>query len=204
MASGKLKTPLPCGLCSCGCGTQLYTNWSGQFPKYVNGHARRIPGGFPDGVKIDPEDAEKWKHLHWRITVKRSKKGVRRDGYVVAFPRNGSKDPYVFLHRMIMGEPSKEFVVDHINGDTLDNRKSNLRIVDQKTNTQNRKPRENKVLGVSWHKSSDKWYAYAKIDGKMQSLGFFDNYEEAAKVATEYRKAHYAGWVDRSKDESIP
>src|ERR1051325_6561101 len=55
--------------------------------------------------------------------------------------------PFVLMHRQIMNPP-KGYVVDHINGDSLDNRRVNLRIVTQRENTLNQKKhREGKTFG---------------------------------------------------------
>lgn len=69
-----------------------------------------------------------------------------------------------------------EGVIDHINGDTLDNRIKNLRDCSRSVNSRNsRKYKSNKsgLTGVSWHKSSGKWVAQITINGKRKHLGLF-------------------------------
>lgn len=87
------------------------------------------------------------------------------------------------LHRWIMDEP-ENFVIDHINHDTLDNRYHNLRIVSQSVNMLNR---EN--TGVVKYK--DRWKAEFKFKGEVYHLGYFDTEEEARKA------------VDKEKGEFI-
>lgn len=83
---------------------------------------------------------------------------------------------------MIMNAP-KGKVVDHINHDTLDNRKSNLRIVSIRQNNQNKKNKgTSKYPGVSWDKSRQKWRAYITINKKQKHLGRFNEEQEAAKA----------------------
>jgi hypothetical protein len=79
-------------------------------------------------IVIDLEDAEKCKNYKWFLSF---------DEILNSFYVKTSKYPYS-LHRVIMDCP-KGFVVDHINHNTLDNRKENLRICTHAENMQNRK-----------------------------------------------------------------
>lgn len=105
---------------------------------------------------IDSEDIHKVKYYKWRLN------GA---GYVINTPK---KQPVIFLHRIIM---DTDQIVDHINHNTLDNRKSNLRIVTKSQNGMNKK----NVKGISKTKKGA-YYAYIKINQKMYNLGLF--YEE--------------------------
>jgi len=79
-------------------------------------------------------------------------------------------------------------VVDHINGDTLDNRKSNLRIVSVQGNSLNRKLNQNNSFGWLGVSKTDFGYvAQIKIDGKMIGLGTFKTPEEAGQVVEAVR-----------------
>lgn len=85
-----------------------------------------------------------------------------------------------YMHRVIMGAKSGQ-IVDHINGNTLDNRRANLRFVTAKQNTLNRKmDRDNKsgYRGVGWHIRGHKWRS--RVAG--YHLGLFDDPVEAAKA----------------------
>lgn len=89
-------------------------------------------------------------------------------------------------------------VIDHINGDRLDNRIANLRDVDQAQNNANRKPRrENGSKGVSL--ICGKWVARITVRGKLTQLGRFESEQEAAAA---YERAAIAAWGDcyRSAD----
>ncbi len=87
------------------------------------------------------------------------------------------------LHRVIMGVDG-EYVVDHINGDTLDNRKENLRIATQKQNSYNRKSKARykgiKLLNGSYR--AKPYQARITQDGKEISLGCYKTEEEAAEA----------------------
>jgi hypothetical protein len=71
-------------------------------------------------------------------------------------------------------------VVDHIDGDGLNNQESNLRVVTYRQNSQNRHDKPtSKYAGVSWHKLTSKWIAHISISGKVYHLGSFTTEEEA-------------------------
>lgn len=72
--------------------------------------------------------------------------------------------------------------IDHINGVRSDNRILNLREADQSVNSKNLKtPDNNKsgVIGVHWHKASEKWQAQISANGIKIHLGVFDDFEAA-------------------------
>lgn len=86
-----------------------------------------------------------------------------------------------YLHRFLMGlEKGERQVVDHINGDPLDNTRPNLRVCSQSANLQNKKmkPHSSPYMGVSLE--SGKWIARVSRNGKKLYLGSFDSAELAA------------------------
>lgn len=86
------------------------------------------------------------------------------------------------MHRIIIGAAPGD-IVDHINGDSLDNRRGNLRITDVKGNTRNRGLHRNNTSGfkgVTWSKG--KWCAQIKVDRRNRGLGAFATPEEAARA----------------------
>ena len=99
------------------------------------------------------------------------------------------------MHRFIMDAP-KNCCVDHINHNTLDNRKSNLRIVTHKQNlynyTKTAKKTSSIYKGVYLHKQSKKWCAQIKVNGNHLSLGLYDS-EIKAAVAYNMAARYYFG-----------
>ena len=83
------------------------------------------------------------------------------------------------MHREVVNAPNR-MVVDHINGDKLDNRKANLRVCTMVENGQNRNVRKNKYLGVSWDKRRCKWKAVIGFHYQCIDIGRFDTAEAAA------------------------
>lgn len=72
--------------------------------------------------------------------------------------------------------------VDHINGDTSDNRIKNLRAVSTSENSKNKSKYRNNtsgITGVSYHKGIRQWTAGIRVDGKRIHLGAFDEKEDA-------------------------
>lgn len=91
------------------------------------------------------------------------------------------------LHRWIMNCP-KHLEVDHINHNTLDNRKCNLRKVTTRGNQLNKRNNTSGCPGVRWHSQGKKWNARITIKGKEKSLGMFNTFEEAVKARYEALK----------------
>lgn len=98
----------------------------------------------------------------------------------------------LYLHRLLTGSPSGK-VVDHINHDGLDNRRGNLRVVDNAANMQNRRgPQRNSrtgVLGVHPDKSTGKFTAEVMRSGKRFRCGYFDTVPEAESAVVAARRA---------------
>ena len=99
------------------------------------------------------------------------------------------------MHRQIIGQKNKK-LVDHINGNGLDNRKANLRPATPKQNSWNRRINKtkcsSKYIGVHKCKENNKWRAKIKDNGRIKHLGYFNSEIEAAKtydrVAKKLRK----------------
>lgn len=91
------------------------------------------------------------------------------------------------LHRVIMGDPAGA-EVDHVNGDGLDNRRENLRVVTHQQNTRNtrlRRTSRSGYKGVSKAKHVDAYRARIFLDGKEVWLGYFKSAVEAARAYDE-------------------
>ncbi len=103
----------------------------------------------------------------------------------------GESRETVRLHDLLMpGAP----MVDHINGDKLDNRRRNLRICGPHENNANRASvsgTSSRFKGVTWDKSREKWMAAIAAYGKSKTLGRFDSEEEAARAYDSAAKAAY-------------
>lgn len=124
---------------------------------------------------IDDEDFERINQFKWHVIQK------RRGGKFYAersFRLNG-KRKNVYLHREIL---QTNEMVDHINGNPLDNRKENLRICNNSENHQNIPKRKgsytSKYKGVTKRKNG--WEANISFNNKLKYLGKFKTELEAA------------------------
>lgn len=118
---------------------------------------------------IDTEDLEKVIAKKWRFWKGRY--------------YTGNYNP-IAIHTWLM-LPPKDAVVDHINGNPADNRKSNLRIVPQAKNIINKAIQVNNksgIAGVSWDKERQKWIAEIRMDGIKCYLGRYNDLEDAVYV----------------------
>jgi hypothetical protein len=107
-----------------------------------------------------------------------------RTWYAQSFCDHGDKKKrLVSLHQYVLSLTGNE--VDHINGEGLDNRKSNLRVCSHQQNIWNSQPRDggtSAFKGVSWRADRSKWRAYIVINAKQRFLGLFADEIEAAKA----------------------
>lgn len=125
-------------------------------------------------AKVDAEDYEKINRNLWCAAKQRNVWYAHR--------AIGNKK-YERLHHTIFGVPPKGLMIDHINGDGLDNRKYNLRIVTNRENCMNRHhEKTSRYPGVTWAKREQLWIAQAQIDGKHVHIGGYPT-EELAYVA---------------------
>jgi hypothetical protein len=127
--------------------------------------------------KIDLDDIDKVKNIKWSLGS---------GGYV----RGNIKGKNYPLHRYIMPCDKKE-VVDHINRDRLDNRKSNLRICNTIENNRNLSMAKNNkscVTGVCWRENKKVWRAYITYNSKNIELGAFDKFCDAVECRWKYER----------------
>ena len=101
----------------------------------------------------------------------------------------------VILSRMLGRELSRGEQVDHINGDGLDNRRSNLRLVDNRLNARNRRTRRDSSTGARGvERIGAKYRARINVSGKHIHLGVFETLDEAkqayARASQEYFGAY--------------
>lgn len=133
---------------------------------------------------VDAADYPELSRYRWCISP------TAGGGQAYAYRRH--KGHPVYMHRQIM-KPPPGMVVDHINGNSLDNRRCNLRICTRSQNAQNRRwhgPRKHRFVGV--HPVGDKWEAVVAYKGRKYQVGTFDDEVEAAK-ARDAKKLELAG-----------
>ena len=144
-------------------------------------------------VLYDAEDEDKISEYTWhaakntttdKFYIRAHVPHPSGDWYYRPGGRRSRRQAGMPLHRLIMNTP-KGMQTDHINGDTLDNRKQNLRICTAAENQRNRGPTKNNksgFKGVRWHIRDKKWCAAIRHEGINIHIGYFKDKEEAASA----------------------
>lgn len=152
---------------------------------YVSIEVNRVNGDVKY-AKVSLSDLDKLMQLNCKWFLA---KRPHCEGYLAANIKheNGKWSP-ILLHRYLFDFPTGK-MIDHINHNTLDNRRENLRVVTNSENSQNRDPKTIKsksgIRGVTYDKQTGKWRVRFTKDGKTVHLGRFSSIKEAEKVATE-------------------
>ena len=106
------------------------------------------------------------------------------------------------LYHLIMGKPEKGYDIDHRNGDTLDNRKTNLRLCTHEENTCNslmRSLNTSGFKGVSFRKDKNCYRGYIQHKGKLFHLGSYKTAKEAALVYDEAAIKYFGDFAKTNK-----
>ena len=107
------------------------------------------------------------------------------------------------LHKFVMNV-NDDRVVDHINHDTLDNTKANLRVISHSNNSTNRKSRNSNnksgYRNVCWSKNENKWIVQLQINKRNKILGMFeyDDLDKAGQFAEEMRQKYYGEFAGKN------
>lgn len=137
---------------------------------------------------VSEGDVEKVAGVKWSVLETGGLKYARR-----TVRRPDGKQKTILLHRVIMGAADGEFV-DHINGDGLDCRRGNMRIVTKAQNNMNRRCRSSNRLGIKGvrkHALCDKYQVEIGFGRKRKYVGLFDTVDEAkAAYATAVAEHH--------------
>jgi hypothetical protein len=127
-------------------------------------------------VKIDLKDVEKVKKILWSINALGRKNG-KKEFYAV-------NNKYGLLHRYLL-DAQKGVFVDHKDGNTLDCRRKNIRLLTRHQNNMNKGIYNNNSsghVGIIWYKKTKKWMAFIKINKIQINLGYFEKIEDAIEA----------------------
>lgn len=142
---------------------------------------------------VDDEDYEELNKYKWHISSSKSSKTCYAERFITIIHQNMKikqkfKQKCIKMHRVIMNVSSK-MQIDHIDGNGLNNQKSNLRICTNKQNMHNNSNLRNGksgYKGVSYYRG--KIRAQIQPDNKYIHLGYFNTLEEAARAYDEKAK----------------
>lgn len=147
-----------------------------------------------DYAIIDPEDYPNIGRHRWRL--KKKHHGVQ------CWAGRGSKRA-IFMHRELLGLQAGDGLMgDHINGNGLDNRRANLRIVTRAQNQQNRRGPtvanlRSHYRGVYWDIQVNRWHARVFVMGKCVLSRTFRDERSAAEAARQARLQYMPFTVER-------
>ena len=144
----------------------------------VNGDVAQLILGDNTIVLIDTDDVDKIKQHYWH------KDGSGR--YIRSYTANTS------LHKYVYG---KDIMLDHINGDTMDNRKSNLRPCSHQQNCVNRKQRTDNTSGITGvMERNGKYIADLTYKG-IRKTKTCKTFEEAVRVRKSWEEEFFKEWA---------
>ena len=152
---------------------------------------------------VDDEDYERITALKWTANLQKR----RGDAwYAARNDRRRGINRTILMHRVILDAPPG-MQVDHVNGDGLDNRRSNLRLCSASENSHNARKRRgvtsSQFKGVTWRKDSQKWRARIRSNHRLILIGQFDT-EEAAALAWNEAAIKYHGAFARLNNLETP
>lgn len=147
---------------------------------------------------VDDEDYEKYSDQAWYLITGGKNKYAMRSFYVKKVIKR-------FMHREILGIADPKISIDHIDGNGLNNQKSNLRLCNQSQNTANMKktaPATSRYKGVFHDRPKQgkrAWCARIAPNGKAIHIGRFSTEVEAA-LAYNFMAVHHYGEFARLND----
>lgn len=134
-------------------------------------------------AKVSPEDFARLSAFKWHAWWSKDTQSF----YAIRHGRKGEPTK-VGMHRQVAGVTDPKVDVDHINRDTLDNQRSNLRACSRRQNSTNQVVRRNNKIGLKGVNElpSGRFRAQIMCDGKRHRIGTFDTPEQAHMA---YREA---------------
>lgn len=151
---------------------------------------------------VDEKDYKWISAYKWRANVSVNKRKVYASRVT---SRKDGPQKQIMMHRQIMGLESKdEWQVDHINGNTLDCRRSNLRLATGSQNSMNRiyrRKTKSGVPGITKSHTDGMWNVRVQCEGKRYWIGTFRSIEEAIENRNFWIRAYHGefGITDTNK-----
>lgn len=142
-------------------------------------------------AKVDESEYDELNRYTWSLTP---------NGYAARSENKKGKISIFYMHRVVAKTP-KGKLTDHINGDKLDNRSSNLRHCTNSQNQANRlasRINTSGSKGVTWNKSARKWQAQIMVRSKPLYLGVYEDALIAAAVYQDAARKHFGDFAATS------
>jgi hypothetical protein len=145
-------------------------------------------------VLVDDKDYEWLVKFHWCI------RKVKKAFYATRNEWSNNKAKKIDMHRLLMNFPDD--IVDHIDGNTLNNQRSNLRLATPGQSQYNRNKQHNNKTGyrgVYFYKAYNKYSVNIWAKGKQYFGGYFTDVIDAAKKYNELAKKHHGEFANLNK-----
>lgn len=146
-------------------------------PIRVDGAVAYVPLTRGYVAVIDADDVHLVAGRNWAALVSKRRKAV----YAARVITDGGKQTMILMHRLVSDAPDG-MVVDHIDGDGLNNRRANIRHCTRSQNNMNvglRSDNAIRLKGVCLDKRVNRWKAEIRCDGKRKFLGYFETPDRA-------------------------
>jgi hypothetical protein len=148
---------------------------------------------------VDPSQYEELSQFKWHLSRGYPERTIyeKETGHIY----------HLKMHHSIVGKQKEGFVVDHINGNKLDNRASNLRICTQKDNARNqglKTTNSSGYKGVCLVKGTSRWAAYISTGDRIHAIGRFPTPEEAANAYDYYAKLYHKDFAKLNFPDTEP
>ncbi|OMQ49927.1 HNH endonuclease [Burkholderia pseudomallei] len=137
---------------------------------------QRIPLNGGRFALVSDEDFECLSRYRW-LTDSR--------GYAFRFDRAGGQIRKIAMHRMVLSLDDPDVLTDHVDGDKLNNQRTNLRACTKAQNNANKGRQRNNTTGfkgVCWSPRLRKWYSVIRTGQARRYLGSFEHPDEAHEV----------------------
>lgn len=157
-------------------------------------------------ILVDDEDYDRLNSHRWRLNKRKHTTYAMR--IVPKSEQRSLNHPTgIYCHRETMGViMDKSVLVDHKDGDGLNNQKSNLRICSGHENQGNRKKVaifSSKYKGVFWNKRKLMWHSVIKIGKNKKQLGYYINEDEAAFAYNNEAKVYFGEFARLNEIQTI-
>ena len=138
--------------------------------------------------KLSAEVARTTISLESIDAVKNKKWHMKANGYVYHDYRHNGKKVSVLLHRLLLDPPSG-MVIDHIDGNSLNNKLCNIRVCTPSENAMNSglfSHNTSGIKGVTFDNQSGLWVAQIMVEQRTVYLGSYENKSEARDARVEF------------------
>lgn len=154
-------------------------------------------------AQVDDEDFERINQHKWYADFDKHTQSFYARRRTLKTEGRGRRS--VRMHREVMRAPEGQ-EVDHVNHDTLDNQKSNLRLCSTRQNQGNvRLPSDNTsgFKGVYWYKRARKWVAHIGVSGRRVTIGAYSTPADAAKAYDAAAISHFGEFAHTNRSMGL-